>query len=259
VTRVRLLVVSAILFASCSRHSEFLPRHVTLSDHIYRYRVWVPSHYTKLRKWPVVLYLHGSGERGDDNLRPLANGLPPLLQKYQGRYRCIVVIPQCRYGHEWYGDMELQVLAALEQTIKEFNGDRDRIYLTGVSMGGAGAWYMARHRNKFAAVVPVCGEVTRQPHDPFPSELPPDLAAILHSIAPFASLAKAIGTTPAWAFHGAKDSVIPVTQSRDMVAALRATGGNVHYTEYAAGEHDIWDAAYSDSAMVRWMFKQKKR
>ena len=253
------LLVAAILLASCSRHSEFVPRHVTLGEHIYRYRVWVPSHYTKVHKWPVILYLHGSGERGDDNLRPLANGLPATLQRDGEPYRCIVVIPQCRYGQEWYGEMELQALATLEQTIREFNGDRSRIYLTGISMGGAGAWYMARHRNKFAATVPVSGEVTRQPDDPFPTELPPDLAAILGATDPFASLASTIGAMPVWAFHGAKDPVIPVTQSRKMIAALRAQDPYVHYTEFPNGEHEIWDAAYGDREMVKWLLRQKKR
>ena len=257
-TRRGLLLGFAILLASCSRHSEFRSRQITLSDQTYRYRVWVPNHYTKLRKWPVVLYLHGSGERGEDNERMLANGLPSVLQKYQGRYRCIVVIPQCRFGQEWYGEMELQALAALDQAIKEFNGDPKRVYVTGISMGGAGAWYMARHHNKFAAVVPVCGEVTRQQDDPFPTDLPPDLASIMESKNPFASLAAAIDGTPVWAFHGAQDGVIPVSQSREMVTALRARGGTVHYTEYPNGEHDIWDDAYGDSAMVKWLFRQRK-
>src|SRR5262249_50915151 len=146
-------------------------------------------------------------------------------QRHAERYKCIVVFPQARFGQEWYGEMESQALAALDATIREFHGDPRRVYLTGVSMGGAGTWYMARHRRKFAAVVPVCGEVVRQPDDPFPSDPPPDVARIVGAPDPYATLAGAIGPTPVWAFHGADDPVIPVAQSRSMVAALRAAGG----------------------------------
>jgi predicted peptidase len=248
----------AAITISCYQRPPFLQRSVAVGNNTYRYRVWLPRHYTKLRRWPVVLYLHGSGERGDDNIRQLTNGLPVALQRYQTRYHCVVVIPQCRFGQEWYGEMEQQALAAIDKSVKEFRGDSRRVYLTGVSMGGAGAWYLARHRNRFAAIVPVCGEVSRQPDDPFPTSLPPDLDRILQSANPFAALAAAIGKTPVWAFHGAEDQVIPVTQSRAMVAALRARGGNVRYTEYPHGGHDIWDEAYGDAEMVEWLLKQRR-
>lgn len=253
-----ILLLAILALTACSQHPRFLERQIAIDGHIYRYRVWLPRHYTTLHRWPVILYLHGSGERGDDNLRQLTNGLPVALGRYQERYRSVVVIPQARFGQEWYGEMELQALAALEQSIREFKGDRHRVYLTGMSMGGAGAWYMARHRNKFAAVVPVCGEVSRQPDDPFPSDPPPDLLAIVHNSNPFDALAAKIGKTPVWAFHGGEDPVISVEQSRRMVAALRAHGGNVRYTEYPHGQHEIWDDAYGDRAMVKWLLQQKR-
>lgn len=255
--RVLVLLLLSLLGASCPRASRFVERDVTLGDNTYRYRVWLPQHYTPLHHWPVVLYLHGSAERGDDNLRQISAGLAPSLQRYGERYKCIVVFPQARFGQEWYGDMELQALAALDATIREFHGDPRRVYLTGVSMGGAGTWYMARHRRKFAAVIPVCGEVARQPDDPFPSDPPPDIARIVGAPNPFATLAGAIGNTPVWAFHGADDPVIPVTQSRSMVAALKAAGGRVRYTEYPGQGHEIWDLAYGDPELVRWMLLQR--
>jgi predicted peptidase len=244
-------------FLSCSPE-PFLERSVRVNERTYRYRVWLPRHYTKLHRWPVILFLHGSGERGDDNVRQLSIGLPALLASDPSRYRAIVVMPQCRLEHEWYGEMEQQALAALDQTIKEFRGDRHRVYLTGISMGGAGAWYVARHPERYAAVVPVSGEVTRQADDPFPQPLPPDLAALLASPDPFAALAAKIGRTPVWAFHGSHDSAIPVDQARRMVAALRAHGGNVRYTEYAGAGHDIWDRAYEESALPGWLVKQRR-
>ena len=204
-----------------------------------------------------MLYLHGSGERGSDNLRQFSSGLGPALERHGERYKAVVVFPQCEMGDEWYGEEESQALAALEQTIREFHGDRRRVYLTGVSMGGAGAWYMARHPRKFAAVVPVCGEVARQPNDPFPTDPPPDLERIVGAHDPFEAMAEAIGTTPVWAFHGAADDTVPVAESRSMFAALRRTGGNVRYTEYPGGHHDIWDTVYADANMVRWLLKQR--
>jgi predicted peptidase len=251
------LALTACAFLTCTGRSQFLEREVTLSDHTYKYRVWLPHHYTKLHRWPIVLYLHGSGERGADNLRQVRIGLAPALEQHGERYRAIVVFPQADVNHEWYGETELMAMAELQAAIREFHGDPARVYLTGISMGGAGTWYMARHNRKWAALVPVCGEVARQSDDPFPSDPPPDVARIVGSPNPYATLAAAIGPTPIWAFHGAKDDVVPVTESRSMVAALRQTGGNIRYTEYPDGAHDVWDAAYADAGMVHWMLQQK--
>jgi predicted peptidase len=229
-----------------------------LGDHQYRYRVWLPPNYSRLHRWPVILFLHGSGERGDDNLSQLNVGLAPALERFGDRYKAIVLFPQCLDGKEWYGDMESQALAALEQTIREFHGDRSRVYLTGISMGGAGVWYMSRHRHLFAAVAPVCGEVTRQFDDPFPSEPPPDLASILGAEDPFMALGVLI-SAPVWAFHGTLDDQIPVTQSRKMIESLRRLGKDARYTEYGGIGHDSWDLAYADPDLPRWMLEQRLR
>jgi len=252
---VFLLLSAVCLLLSCSRHAHFLERSVTVGAHTYKYRVWLPPHYSKVRHWPVVLYLHGSSERGDDNVRQLANGLPAQLPTHAERYKCIVVIPQCHDGLEWYGEMETQALAALEASIREFRGDRRRLYLTGISMGGAGTWYMARHR-RWAALIPIAGEVSRQPNDPFPVDLPPDLARIVGAPDPFAAMAEEIGPAPVWAFHGSNDSVIPVSESRSMTAAL---GKTARYTELKGAGHDIWERVYTDPNVVRWMLAQRKR
>ena len=252
-------LILLLLLSACSPTTTFLERSVTVGGHQYRYRVWLPQHYTKLIRWPVILYLHGSGERGDDNVRQLTIGLPVALRLYPQRYRAIVVIPQCASDQEWYGAMEQQALAALAASIREFRGDPRRVVVTGLSMGGAGAWYMARHRGRFAAIVPVCGEVARRPDDPFPIPLPPDLARIVGAPDPYASLARAIGRTPVWAFHGDRDDTIPVTESRRMTAALRAGGGEVHFTEYRGVDHDSWDRAYSDERLARWILSRRLR
>ena len=252
-----LLSMLALLPSGCLRRTHFLKRSVSVNDQVYQYRVWLPPHYTKLRRWPVVLYLHGSGERGDDNVRQLGVGLAPALEHFKDRYECVVVFPQCAYGQEWYGPMEQMAMAALDQAVTEFHGDPRRIALTGISMGGAGAWYIGRHQKRFASIVPVCGEVRRQPSDPFLSDPPPDLMTLLTAPDPYAALAQAIGATPVWAIHGAEDDVVPVAESRSMAAALRSAGGTVHYTEVAGAGHDVWDRAYADQPLVRWMLEQR--
>jgi predicted peptidase len=244
---------------NCGPPPRTLERKVVVNGHTFKYRVWLPSHYTKLRRWPVILFLHGSGERGDDNLRQLSLGLGPALERYGDRYKAVVVFPQCRFGEEWYGEEEQQALAALEQSIREFRGDRRRIYLTGASMGGAGVWYMARHRKLFAALVPVCGEVARQRDDPFPSDPPPDIARIVGAKDPYATLAQAMGKQPVWVWHGADDEVVPVSESRRMVAALERTGDLVHYTEVKGVGHDVWDVAYGNADLARWLMAQRLR
>ena len=242
---------------TCNQQSKFLIREVVVGGHVYRYRVWLPARYTKLRRWPVILFLHGSGESGSDNVGQLDGALPALLARGPSLYRAVVVIPQCPTDREWYGEMETQALAALDASIKEFRGDPRRVYLTGLSMGGAGVWYFARHPGRWAALVPICGEVVRQSNDPFPTEPPPDIRQLLHTANPYDTLARAIGSTPVWIFHGSNDPEVSPEQSRRMFAALRAHHGNVHYTEYPGVGHDSWDRAYADPALPRWILAQR--
>lgn len=254
--RTAAIFLGLLATAGCFRTSRFVERGIVIGDEVYRYKVWLPPHYTKLRRWPVILYLSGSDERGQDDNLQLGVGLAPALERFPGRYKAVVVFPQCRVDHEWYGSMETMALAALEKSITEFRGDRRRIYVTGISMGGSGAWFMARYRDRFAAVVPVCGEIVRQGDDPLPRPLPPDLARIMASPDPYMALAKEIGSTPIWAFHGADDDVIPPTESRNMVDALRHEGNLARYTEYMGVGHECWDLVYSDPNMVQWLLAQ---
>lgn len=254
----RLVTFSLILAGTaCAPSARFLERSVSVEGQTYRYRVWLPHRYTRLRRWPVILFLHGSGERGDDNYRQLTVGLPAQLARDGRAYPAVVVVPQCANDQEWYGPMEALALAALEQSIVEFRGDRSRIYLTGISMGGAGAWYIARHPARFAAIVPVCGEVVRQPDDPFPTPPPHDLMKILSSTNAYAALARAIGKTPVWEYHGSDDNVIPVSESRRMFEALRDEHDAVKLTVFEGVGHDVWDRAYADPALTRWLFTQR--
>lgn len=235
---------------------HFVQREVRVDNEMYRFRVYVPLHYQRWRHWPVVLFLHGSGERGDDNLQQTKVGIGPSLKKYRERYRCLVVLPQARAGKDWDGAMERQALAALDQTVLQFHGDPRRVYVTGVSLGGSGAWYMAaRYPHRFAAVVPIAAEVVPTGGD----QAPADLRKLLDGPDPYLSLARSLGPAPVWAFHGADDDQVPVAESRRMVTALKAVKHPVRYTEYPEMGHDAWDAAYADPSLVQWLFAQRLR
>ena len=171
------------------------------------------------------------------------------------RFPAIIVLPQCRKDVWWQSpEMEAQALKALEQSTKAFNGDPQRTYLTGLSMGGYGSWSIAsKYPNKFAALAIICGGV----------KIPDRLRTSLNLPAPaegtdvYAECAKKVGKTPTWIFHGDKDPAVPVEESRQMNEALKAAGGNVKYTEYPGVNHNSWDKAYAEPELMTWLLAQK--
>ena len=157
------------------RDTGFLNRLVKVGSSTYRYQVYLPVNWKKNQKWPVLLFLHGAGERGEDGLIQTEVGIGTAIRHHQDRFPCIVVFPQCRKEVWWTApEMEYQALKALEQTILEFKGDRRRVYLTGLSMGGYGTWSIAsKYPDRFAALAPICGGL-RHRDDPA-SDLAPYL------------------------------------------------------------------------------------
>jgi predicted peptidase len=142
----------------------------------------------------------------------------------------------------------------LERTAQEFNGDPQRLYLTGISMGGYGAWYLAaRHPNKFAAMAPVCGGVVPPPTFPFPSAAAKEIPANK----PYETIAQRLGKTPVWIFHGDADPTIPITESRQMKEALQKLAGELKYTEYEGVAHNSWDKAYAEPDLVPWLLSHQ--
>ena len=210
------------------RHETgFLDRTVVANGVTYKYQVFVPGNWSKKGKWPVILFLHGYGEEGSDGLVQTEVGLATAIRKHVDWFPTVVVIPQCRAKDWWTSPaMEAQALKALDQTMKEFKGDPARVYLTGLSMGGYGTWgFASEHPGKFAAIVPICGGI----HSTHAAEIP-NYRNVDDSADPYTAIAQKIGKTPVWVFHGEADPIVPVTESRQMVAALKAAGGNVRYT-----------------------------
>lgn len=222
------------------------------------YRILYPETFDQGVKYPLFLFLHGAGERGNDNEAQLIHGASLFLDPHnRQRYPCIVVFPQCQAGSSWsrfervaeaapeaaqwetpfYENpttpMRL-VLALLDSLVQSGRVDVARIYVSGLSMGGFGTFdLLARRPGFFAAAAPICGGGN-------------------------SLLVKLYGpNTPIWLFHGAKDSVVPVENSRKMYRALKAVGAEVRYTEYPDYDHNSWDGAFAEPDFLSWFFKHR--
>jgi predicted peptidase len=240
-----------------SKETGFLDRTLSLHGISYKYQVFVPENWSPKQKWPIILFLHGAGERGDDGLLQTVAGLPHAIRIDRSRFPTVVVMPQCLRESWWPApQMEEVALAALNAATVEFKGDPKRTYLTGLSMGGYGSWDIAsRYPGKFAAVVVVCGGIS--PPDRL-VKLHPELAKTGYPDDPksYTEVANKIGKTPVWIFHGADDPTVPPDCSRKMNKALKAAGGNVRYTEYAGVGHNSWDKAYAEPDLMSWLLSK---
>lgn len=194
------------------------------------YLLYLPEDYDKKDSWPLMLFLHGAGERGDD-LELVKKHGPPKLIAAGRQFPFIVVSPQCK-PNRWWEPLELSTL--LDEVTEKYKVDEDRIYVTGLSMGGFGTWRLAAYTPKrFAAIVPICGGgetywTRRFPH------------------------------LPIWVFHGAKDSGVPLERSQAMVEALEKRAGNVQLTIYPEAGHDAWTETYNNPKLYEWLLEQKR-
>ncbi|HEX5322853.1 MAG TPA: alpha/beta fold hydrolase [Capsulimonadaceae bacterium] len=168
--------------ATAPQNVPFVDRQVITSTGTYSYQVFVPVHWDKKKLWPVILFLHGSGERGNDNRAQTKNGIRLLIGQQMDKFPCVVVCPQCREHTTWTSpEMEEMVLKELDQAIAEFNGNPNRLYLTGLSMGGYATWDLAqKYPAKWAAIAPCCGGIVwphmqSAPPPPVPTNAPPPL------------------------------------------------------------------------------------
>ncbi len=195
------------------------------------YLLSLPADYDKSsRRWPLVLFLHGAGESGSDLSKVKTHG-PPKIVEAKGPFPFILVSPQCP-GRGWNVDT---LNGLLDAVMKEYRVDENRVYLTGLSMGGYGTWALAAaHPERFAAIAPICGGGN-------PADAP--------------KLAK----LPMWVFHGAKDPVVPLKRSEEMVEAVKAAGGDPKFTVYPEAGHDSWTATYDNPEFYTWLLAQKRR
>jgi predicted peptidase len=219
--------------------SGLLSREVQVGNSSYGYQLYAPARLRRVKNPPLILFLHGIGQRGEGGFIKGAAAL--LVRRYLERLPAIVLLPQCARGRYWSDpEMDGMVMATLKQTLAEFGADQGRLYLAGVSMGGYGVWHLAaEHQGTFAGLVSICG------------------GSPLRSGERFTSIAKRIGQTPAWVFHGADDRVVPVSESRQMVAALKAAGGNVRYSEYEGVGHNVWLNAAAEPGLLTWLLEQR--
>jgi predicted peptidase len=261
---MRILIgLAVLLFAACGgprlSEKEFPSRSGDLDGKRYNYRLYVPADRNPAEKIPVMLYLHGSNRRGKDNRSQLED-LADVIKEYPPPF--IMVFPQCPEGTFWAGPAMQQALAALEQTVKEFNGDENRLYLAGFSMGGFGAWQAAvTYPNKFAAVVPVAGGILPlgQPSEEDKAQLSPAVRTAIEQPDIYKAYAAAIGNTPVWVFHGEKDEAVPVEGARKMVETLKAAGNpNVKYTEFENVGHGSVIKAFTEPGLYAWLAEQRK-
>lgn len=196
------------------------------------YLLYLPDNYEKSQeKWPLILFLHGAGERGSDINMVKKHGVPKIVEGKKD-FPFVVVSPQCPTDTWWNNDT---ILALLDDITAHYKIDRDRIYLTGLSMGGFATWSLAiQEPHKFAAIAPICGGGQ-------------------------SLLAPRIKHLPVWVFHGAKDSVVPIKSSEDMVNALKANGGDVKFTVYPDADHDSWTATYDNPELYKWFLEHKRQ
>jgi predicted peptidase len=214
------------------------------------YRLLKPPAVEEGKRYPLVIFLHGAGERGSDNEKQLVHGVPQFAAKEnREKYPCFLIAPQCPAGQRWVevdwsadshtqpkepGEAGRLTLELIDRAITDLPVDPKRVYVTGLSMGGYGTWdLLARRPDRFAAGAIVCGGADE-------------------------ATAERIKHIPVWVFHGARDTAVKPARSRNMVAALEKTGGKPKYTEYPDVGHNSWDNAYRDPKLFAWLFAQQK-
>jgi len=197
------------------------------------YLLFLPESYGQENKsWPLMLFLHGAGERGSD-LQLVKKHGPPKIAEKQKDFPFIVVSPQCPKEQWW--DENLDVLIhLLDEIVAKYDVDEERVYLTGLSMGGYGTWALgSRCADRFAAIAPICGGGTRP-------------------------MARRLMDMPIWAFHGAKDKVVPLEESEQLVKLINDRGGNAKLTVYPDAGHDSWTETYDNPEFYDWLLSHRR-
>lgn len=254
------LTAGALVALAQRTETGFLNRSITFNGSEYRYVVYVPREFSRQQSYPVILALHGGGEYGSDGLKQTAGGLARAIRLNPERFPVIAVFPQVKADNTpgWHQEGGKAALAMLDKSIKEFRGDARRVYLTGLSAGGNGIWFLLSHYpERFAAGIVVCGFISKkkglQTGIDYPALAPTDAPDA------YVFIAQKVSKIPIWIFHGDADKNVSVEESRKMFAALKAAGADVQYTEFPGVEHNAWDPAYARADVFEWLLKQKRR
>jgi predicted peptidase len=243
--------MSTDCLSAADNRDRFEARVFQDGDYRLPYRLLRPRDYDAKKKYPLVIFLHGAGERGSDNEKQLRHGANDFASdEIMTKYPAFVMVPQCPDNEKW-SDVDWSAMSstlpenpsrslsatmkAVEALAREFSIDSKRLYITGLSMGAYGTWdALSRWPEEFAAAATVCGG-----GDP--------------------AYARRMKDVPIWAFHGDEDMAVKVQRSREMIEALKAAGGTPKYTEYAGVGHDSWTRTYADPALYEWLFAQEKK
>ena len=204
------------------------------------YLLFLPKDYDAKasRRWPLILFLHGAGERGTNVAKVKVHG-PPKIVKDKPDFPFVIVSPQCPSGERWSNDV---LLALLDEVTEKFKVDTKRVYLTRLIMGGFGTWSLGlTYPEKFAAIAPICGGG--------------DLLTILLADP---KKVRALKSLPVWAFHGAKDDVVKPIESERMIEALKRMGNDAKLTIFPEAGHDSWTTAYNDPELYDWFLKHQR-
>jgi predicted peptidase len=200
-----------------------------------QYLLFLPEQYGRDDiDWPLIVFLHGSGERGRNLDRVRIHGPPKVAPKQPG-FPFLVLSPQCPKGKWWQDvDVTLMVMSMIDEVVKAHDVDPDRIYLTGLSMGGFGTWSIAQqYPDRFAALAPVCGG-----GNPY--------------------LQNRLKDVPAWAFHGRQDKNVPLAFAQQMAGALKSAGGDVRLSVYPDLGHDVWTPTYDNPKLYEWFLEHRR-
>jgi predicted peptidase len=200
-----------------------------------KYQLFLPKGYeeNKRKRWPLMLFLHGAGERGSDIKLVKKHG-PPKLVTRQKDFPFVLISPQCPEGGWWKPD---EVMALVDEIVVTHHIDKDRIYVTGLSMGGYGTWALAgEYPDRFAAIAPICGGGSRQHARRIAQQ-----------------------KLPTWVFHGALDQAVPIEESQRLVDMMKRFDGDVRFTVYPNAQHDSWTETYKNPELYAWFLKHRRK
>jgi poly(3-hydroxybutyrate) depolymerase len=234
------------------QETGFLNRKIQFGGTTRRYQVYLPEDWSAddHKRWPIILFLHGRGERGAEGMWQTQIGLPAQIRDHPERWPFIVVMPQCSLDRTWTDhDMLAMAIAELDQETAEFHGDPARTYLSGLSLGGYGVWELAQQfPNRWAAIAIAAGGI-------FWSYAPDRW--LQASTLP-AEYAKAVTATPVWLFHGSEDNVVPPRQDELLFTAVKNAGGRIRLWIYQGLKHDCWTRAYNEPDLPRWLLSHRR-